>query len=649
MDRTLTGKLISEHLVAGEMCPGREIGIEIDQVLLQDTTGTMAWLQFEALGLEEVRTDIAAQYCDHQSYQFDFRNTDDHAYLKSAAGKFGAYFSRPGNGVCHQVHHEQFAKPGATLLGSDSHTPTQGGIGTLSIGAGGLDVAAAMGGSPHYFETPEVVEVHLTGELPDWATGKDVILELLRRLSVKGGVGSVFEYTGPGVATLPVSERCAITNMGTELGATSSVFPADDITREYMAKLGRPEDFVELAPDDDADYADRIVVDLSQIEPLVASPSMPDRVVPVGELKGMAVDQVVVGSCTNGGYEDLRAFCDTIDGQAVHEDVHAIVQPASKQASELLAREGTVADMMAAGVNWSEATCGACCGVGHVPSSDSVSVRTFNRNFEGRSGIENDEVYLASPQVAAAAAVEGEFVDPREYGDCRGVPDPGYPEPERFDGGDRDLVEPPERDVELRKGPNIGSVPVNDELSDGIEGDVLLRVGDNITTDHIMPASSDILMFRSNVEKISEFTLTRIDETFPDRAHEADGGFVVAGENYGQGSSREHAALCPMYLGVDGVIAKSFARIHETNLVNFGLLPLTFEDPADYDGLDEGDRLHLAGLREAVAREEGTTRLTVVNGATGGEIPVTLEATDRERDYLLAGGRLAHVRASRSE
>ncbi|WP_255197506.1 aconitate hydratase [Halorarius litoreus] len=646
MGQTLTEKLLAEHLVEGELDTGEEIGIEIDQVLLQDTTGTMAWLQFEALGLDEVETEIAAQYCDHQSYQFDFRNTDDHAYLKSATGKFGAYFSRPGNGVCHQVHHERFARPGQTLLGSDSHTPTQGGIGMLSIGAGGLDVASAMGGSPYYLETPEVVNVRLTGDLPEWATGKDVVLELLRRLTVKGGVGKVFEYTGPGVETLPVSERCAIANMGTELGATSSVFPTDDVTREYMEKLGRPEDFTAVGPDPNATYDDRIEIDLSTVEPLVATPSMPDLVVPVSELAGEPVDQVIVGSCTNGAYEDLRAFCDTLGDEVVHEDVHAIVQPASKQASELLARDGTVAKTMAAGVNWSEATCGACCGVGHVPGSDSTSVRTFNRNFEGRSGISDDNVYLVSPQVAAAAAVEGAFVDPRDYGTDRGIDDPGYPEPDRFDGSNRDLIAPPEGDVELQKGPNIGTVPVNDELTDDVAGDVLLRVGDDVTTDHIMPASSDILMYRSNVAKIAEFTLTRIDESFPERALAADGGFVVAGENYGQGSSREHAALCPMYLGVDAVIAKSFARIHEANLVNFGLLPLTFADPDDYEALEAGNRLRLTGLRESIARDEDETELTVVDETTGEEIPVILDVTERERKYLLDGGRLAHVRAS---
>jgi aconitate hydratase len=650
MSGTLTEQLLADHLVDGELVPGEEIGIDVDQVLLQDTTGTMAWLQFEALELDEVQTDLAAQYCDHQSYQFDFKNTDDHAFLRSATEKYGAWYSRPGNGVCHQVHHEWFAKPGQVLLGSDSHTPTQGGIGMFSVGAGGLDVAVAMGGSPYYLEMPDVVEVRLTGALPAWATGKDVVLELLRRLSVKGGVGKVFEYTGPGVETLPVSERCAIANMGTELGATSSVFPSDEVTREYLDTLGREEAFVELSADDDADYADTVEIDLAEIEPLVATPSMPDNVVPVSEVAGLAVEQVVVGSCTNGAYEDLRAFADTIDGEAVHEDVHAIVQPASKAASEMLAREGVVADMMAAGVNWSEATCGACCGVGHVPGSDSVSVRTFNRNFEGRSGIETDDVYLASPQVAAVAAVEGEFVDPREYGRDRGVADPGTIEPEAFTGSGRDLLAPPDDgDVRLRKGPNIGDVPINDPLDAAIGSPVLLKVGDDITTDHIIPATSDILMYRSNVDKLSEFTLSRVDDSFAERAAEADGGVVVAGENYGQGSSREHAALCPMYLGVDAVVATSFARIHEANLVNFGLLPLTFADPDDYDAVDEGDELRLDGVRDAVARDERVSELTLHNETTGAEIPVVLEATRREREYLLAGGRLAHTKRKQEQ
>jgi aconitate hydratase len=646
MGHNITEKIVSEHLEEGEMEPGNEIGIEVDQVLSQDTTGTMVWLQFEALGLDEQKTELAGQYCDHQTYQFDFKNTDDHRFLKSAAQKYGAFYSRPGNGICHQVHKENFAAPGKTLLGADSHTQTQGGLGMLSIGAGGLDLATAMGGSPYYVDMPEVVNVRLEGELPGWATAKDVILKMLQELTVKGGVGKVFEYTGPGVDSLTVPERCTIANMGTELGATSSVFPSDDMTKDYLRRLGREEDFAELHPDDDAEYDDELTVDLSDLEPLVACPSMPDNVVPVREVEGEDIEQAIVGSCTNGAYEDIKAFVETIDGNDVHEDVHTIVAPASKQAAELLAREGAVADMMDAGVNWSESTCGACIGIGHVPGSDSVSLRTFNRNFEGRSGIEDDSVYLCSPEVAAASAIEGEIVDPRDYADDYGVEAPGVVLPDGLGGHDPDLLDPAEADddVELDKGPNVGSVPLGDELEDTVEGETILKVGDDITTDHIIPATSDILKFRSNIEKLSEFTLSRVDEDFADRAKAKGGGFIVGGENYGQGSSREHAALCPMYLGIEAVVAKSFARIHKANLLNFGLLPLTFEDNDDYDKIDEGDELSIEGVIDGVDADDERTDLVVVNETKDEEIPVELDASHREREYLLAGGKLNHTK-----
>ena len=645
MGHNITEKLVSDHLREGEMEPGKEIGLEIDQVLSQDTTGTMVWLQFEALGIDEQKTEVAGQYCDHQTYQFDFKNTDDHRFLKSAAQKYGAFYSRPGNGICHQVHKENFAAPGKTLLGADSHTQTQGGLGMLSIGAGGLDLATAMGGSPYYVDMPEVVNVRLEGELPEWATAKDVILEMLRRLSVKGGVGKVFEYTGPGVQSLEVPERCTIANMGTELGATSSVFPSDDKTKDYLRRLGREDDFEELRPDEDADYDDEVVIDLNELEPLVACPSMPDNVVPVTEVEGEDVEQVIVGSCTNGAYEDIKAFAQALDGNDVHEDVHSIVAPASKQAAELLAREGEVADMMEAGVNWSESTCGACIGIGHVPASDSVSLRTFNRNFEGRSGIEDDSVYLCSPEVAAAASVEGEIVDPRDYADDHGVEAPGVVLPDGLGGHDPDLLDPADADgVELNKGPNIGSVPLGDELEDTVEGETILKVGDDITTDHIIPATSDILKFRSNIDKLSEFTLSRVDEDFAQRAKEKGGGFIVGGENYGQGSSREHAALCPMYLGIEAVVAKSFARIHKANLLNFGLLPLTFKDNDDYDKIDEGDELSIESVIEGVDADSEKTSLVLVNETKGEEIPVELDASHREREYLLVGGKLNHTK-----
>ncbi|WP_135820169.1 aconitate hydratase [Halostella litorea] len=640
MGQTLTEKILDDHLVEGELTPGEEIGIEIDQVLTQDTTGTMVWLQFEAMGLDEVQTEIAAQYCDHQTYQFDFKNTDDHRFLRSAAGTYGAHFSRPGNGICHQVHKENFAAPGKTMLGSDSHTPTPGGLGELAIGSGGIDVAVAMGGAPYYIDMPEVVNVRLEGELPEWATAKDVILELLRRLSVKGGVGKVLEYTGPGVESLTVPERTTITNMGTELGATTSIFPTDEKTEEFLETLGRGDEYVELSPDEDAEYADEIVVDLSDLEPLIAKPSMPDNVVPVREVEGEEVEQVIVGSCTNGAYEDILPSAKMLEGREVAKHTEMIVAPGSKQASEMLAREGWTAEMMAAGVNFSEATCGACIGIGHVPASDSVSLRTFNRNFEGRSGIEDDSVFLCSPEVATAAAIKGEIVDPRDLADELGdLEDPGFEMGDKYGQRDADLISPDEAiDDELIKGPNIGDVPLKDPLSAELSGETLLKMQDNITTDHIIPATSDILKFRSNVPKLSEYTLSRVDETFADRALEADGGFLVAGENYGQGSSREHAALCPMYLGVEGVLAQSFARIHKANLFNFGLIPLTIDEDT-YEKIEQGDDIEIVDdVREAV--ESGQEEFTVrVNDDW--EATAHLDASERERRILSAGGKLA--------
>jgi aconitate hydratase len=640
MGKTITEKVLDDHLVEGELTPGEEIGIEIDQVLTQDTTGTMVWLQFEALGLDEVQTDLAAQYCDHQTYQFDFKNTDDHRFLRSAAGTFGAHFSRPGNGICHNVHKENFAAPGKTLLGSDSHTPTPGGLGQLAIGAGGLDITVAMGGGAYYVDMPEVVNIRLEGELGEWATAKDVILELLRRLSVKGGVGKVFEYTGPGVETLSVPERTTITNMGTELGATSSIFPTDERTKEWLDEVGRPEDYVDLQPDEDAEYADEIVVDLSEIEPLIAEPSMPDNVVPVREVAGKSVEQVMIGSCTNGAYEDILPAAKMLEGREVNKKTEMIIAPASKQASEMLAREGWTAELMAAGVNFSEATCGACIGIGHVPGSDTVSLRTFNRNFEGRSGIEDDSVFLCSPEVATAAAIKGEIIDPRDLADELGdLEDPGFELGTDYDEHDADLIAPDEAvDDELVKGPNIGDVPLKDPLESKLEGEVLLHMEDNITTDHIIPATSDILKFRSNVPKLSEFTLSRVDESFAQRALDADGGFLVAGENYGQGSSREHAALCPMYLGVEGVLAQSFARIHKANLFNFGLVPLTIDED-DYESIEQGDNVEIvddvgAGVRSG--QEEFTFR---VNDEWEGT--AHLDASEREREILAAGGKLS--------
>jgi len=646
MGQTITEKILDDHLVEGELTPGEEIGIEIDQVLTQDTTGTMVWLQFEALDLDEVQTELAAQYCDHQTYQFDFKNTDDHRFLRSAAGKFGAYFSRPGNGICHQVHKENFAAPGKTLLGSDSHTPTPGGLGQLAIGAGGLDIAVAMGGGPYYVEMPEVVNVHLEGELPEWATAKDIALHLLGELTVKGGVGKIFEYTGPGAENLSIPERTTITNLGTELGATSSIFATDEKTKDWLARQDREEEYVDLQPDDDAEYAETIEVDLSGLEPLVAAPSMPDNVAPVSEYEGTDVEQVIIGSCTNGAYEDILPSAKMLEGRGVAKSTEMIVAPGSKQASEMLAREGWTAEMMAAGVNFSEATCGACIGIGHVPASDSVSLRTFNRNFEGRSGIEDDSVFLCSPEVATAAAITGEIVDPRDLADDLGdLEAPGLEMGTKYSPGmgrnDNDIIAPDEAiDDDLVKGPNIGDVPLKDGIDvDG--GEALLKMTDNITTDHIIPATADILKYRSNIEKLSEFTLSRVDDTFAQRALDADGGVLVAGENYGQGSSREHAALCPMYLGIEAVFAQSFARIHKANLFNFGIVPLAI-DAETYEKIEQGDDLEIVDDVPAGV-SSGQEEFTVsVNGEW--EFTADLDASEREREILSAGGKLSWVK-----
>ncbi|MFD1570727.1 aconitate hydratase [Halorubrum laminariae] len=651
MGQTITEKILDEHLVEGELTPGEEIGIDIDQVLTQDTTGTMVWLQFEALEMDEIQTELAAQYCDHQTYQFDFKNTDDHRFLRSAAGTYGAYFSRPGNGICHQVHKENFAAPGKTLLGSDSHTPTPGGLGELAIGAGGLDIAVAMGGGPYYVEMPEVVNVHLEGELPEWATAKDIALHLLGELTVKGGVGKIFEYTGPGAEKLSIPERTTITNLGTELGATSSIFGTDEKTKDWLARQDREGEFVELSPDADAEYAETIEVDLNDLEPLVAAPSMPDNVAPVSEYEGTDVEQVIVGSCTNGAYEDILPSAKMLESREVAKQTEMIVAPGSKQASEMLAREGWTAEMMAAGVNFSEATCGACIGIGHVPASDSVSLRTFNRNFEGRSGIEDDSVFLCSPEVATAAAITGEIVDPRDLADELGdLEAPGLEMGTKYGPGmgksDSDIISPDEAiDDGLVKGPNIGDVPLKDGIDvDG--GEALLKMEDNITTDHIIPATADILKFRSNIEKLSEFTLSRVDDTFAQRALDADGGVLVAGENYGQGSSREHAALCPMFLGIEAVFAQSFARIHKANLFNFGIVPLAI-DAETYEQIDQGDDIEIVDDVPAGVNSGQTEFTARVNDDW--EFTAELDASEREREILAAGGKLSWVKQQHAD
>ncbi|MBM3189182.1 MAG: aconitate hydratase, partial [Chloroflexi bacterium] len=565
MGKSLTHKIIETHLVSGEMAPGQEIGLRMDQTLTQDATGTMTYLQFETLGLPRVRTELSVSYADHNMLQGDFRNADDHRYLQTVAARYSLYYSRPGNGICHQVHLERFGVPGGTLLGADSHTPTAGGLGMLGIGAGGLDVVVAMGGAPFFVPMPEVVLVRLEGELPPWVTAKDVILELLRRLTVKGGVGKVLEYSGPGAATLNVPQRATITNMGAELGATSSLFPSDEVTRAFLAAQGRESAWRPLAADADARYDQVITLNLSELEPLIACPHSPDKVVPVREVAGTPLDQVCIGSCTNSSIMDLERVAAMLKGQTVHPSVSLTISPGSKQALTMVARSGALADMIAAGARVLEAGCGPCIGMGQAPPSGAASLRSFNRNFRGRSGTADAGIYLASAEVCAASALRGAITDPRELGDPAPIA-----LPTQYLVDDNMIIPPREdgADVEIVRGPNIAPLPTRGPLEDPLEGIVLLVAGDNITTDHIMPAGAHILPLRSNVPALSDHVFTGIDPTFPARAREARGGFVVGGENYGQGSSREHAALVPMYLGVKAVLAKSFARIHEANLIN---------------------------------------------------------------------------------
>ena len=636
MGRSLTRTLIEEHLVAGRAVVGEEVGIGVDQVLLTDTNGTQAWLQFEALGFPRVMPNRAVTYIDHQVYQTDSRNTDDHRYLQTVSRKYGATFSKLGNGICHQVHMESFSVPGQTLLGTDSHTPLCGAAGMLAIGAGGLDVAVAMGGGPYAFRMPAVVRVWLTGALSPWVTAKDVILELLRRLTVRGGTGKIFEYAGPGLASLLAAQRMTIANMGAELGLTTSVFPSDEVTRSFLTRLGRGEDWRPAAPDDDGTYDDQIELDLSAIVPLVALPGSPDRVVAVDEVAGTPIDQVMVGSCTNGSWHDMASVVGVVRERRVHPSISFVVFPGSHRILETMAREGLLADLLAAGATVSEPTCGACAGLGHVPAAGSKSLRAFNRNFPGRSGVKGDEVYLCSSVVAAASALTGVITDPRTLG----AP-PGAALPSRFVPSVVGFVEP-DGGGEVVRGPNIKPVPLGEPVAEALEAPVLLKLGDKISTDDISPAGATVLVFRSNVPAIAEHTFKYLDAEFAARARAAGTGILVAGETYGQGSSREAAAVAPMYLGVRAVLAKSFARIHRANLLNWGIVPLTFDDPAAWDGLEPGDRLRLAGLRAALAAGE---RVTVENTRTGTRFTTSCALTPRERDILLAGGILAHTRA----
>ena len=636
----LTQKILSAHLVSGRLVAGEEIAIRIDQTLTQDSTGTMAYLQFEALGVGRVRTKKSVAYIDHNTLQTGFENADDHMYIQTVTRKHGIWCSKPGNGICHQVHLERFGVPGMTLLGSDSHTPTGGGIGMIAIGAGGLDVAVAMGGGAYHMICPKVVNVRLTGRLQPCVAAKDIILEVLRRLSVKGGVGKVMEYTGDGVNTLTVPERATIANMGAELGATTSIFPSDDVTLEFLRAQGRAEDYTPLRADEDAVYDEELTIDLGSLEPLVACPHMPDNVDTVAHVGPIKVDQVFIGSCTNSSYQDMMRVARILKGKTVHPDVSLVIGPGSRQVLTMLARNSALADMIAAGARILETACGPCIGMGQSPKTGAVSIRTNNRNFYARSGTASAGIYLTSCETAAVSALTGVLTDPR----CLNV-DLTIPMPQHFDVNDN-LVLPPvqagqEDDVQVVRGPNIQPFPIGHALEESVRGKVLLKMEDNITTDHIMPSNAKLLPYRSNIPHLSDYCLTPVDETFPARAKKEGGGILVAGVNYGQGSSREHAALVPLYLGIRAVLAKSFARIHRDNLINNGILPLTFKNEADYDGIGQMDVLALPGIRAKIAA--GAEEVTVVDETTGREMTALLPLTERQRTMLLAGGLLNAV------
>ena len=640
---TLTEKIIKNHIVDGEMIKGTEIGLRIDQTLTQDATGTMAYLEFEAMGVPRVKTERSVAYIDHNTLQSGFENADDHRFIGSVAKKHGIYFSRPGNGICHQVHLERFGVPGKTLIGSDSHTPTGGGIGMIAIGAGGLDVAVAMGGGAYYITMPKIVKVELTGKLNPWVAAKDVILEVLRRLSVKGGVGKVIEYCGEGVKSLSVPERATITNMGAELGATTSIFPSDEITKKFLKAQKREEVWVELSADPDAEYDEELTINLSELAPLAACPHSPDNIKSVEEIGAMKIDQVCIGSCTNSSLLDMMKVAHILKGKTVHPDVSLSIAPGSKQVLNMLAENGALAIMIDAGARILESACGPCIGMGQSPNSKGISLRTFNRNFEGRSGTKDGQIYLVSPELAAASALTGVLTDPRTLGEM-----PDFQLPEEFIINDNMIALPvDEKDmdsVEILRGPNIKPFPETAPLQETIDCGCSLKVGDNITTDHIMPAGAKILPLRSNIPAISNYCFTVCDEQFPERAKSMGQSIIVGGVNYGQGSSREHAALAPLYLGVKAVLVKSFARIHRANLINAGILPLTFVNEADYEKIAEGDKLVIEGVREAVIN--GVTELTVVNKTNGNEIPVLCELTGRTKDIMLAGGLLDYTRES---
>ena len=644
MGYTIAQKIIKSHLVSGEMKTGSEIGLKIDQTLTQDATGTMAYLQLEAMGCDRVKTELSVAYIDHNTLQAGFENADDHRYIQTVAKKHGVRFSRPGNGICHQVHLERFGAPGKTLIGSDSHTPTAGGIGMLGMGAGGLDVAVAMGGGEYYITMPKMIRINLVGKLPDYVGAKDIILEVLRLLGVKGGVGAIVEYAGEGVKTLSVPQRATITNMGAELGATSSIFPSDEVTREFLRAEGREDVYVPLQSDSDAEYDDEYTRDISKLTPLAACPHSPDNVRPVSSLSGMKIDQVCIGSCTNSSMLDMLTVAAMLKGKTVHPDVSLSISPGSKQVYNMLAECGALADLIAAGARILECACGPCIGMGFSPKSKGVSLRTFNRNFLARSGTADAEVYLVSPETAAASAINGVFTDPTTLGEA-----PRVEIPKQFTVNDNLIEMPASMDaadaVLVERGPNIKPIPKGEAPAEDLSLKLVLKVGDNITTDHIMPAGTKVLPYRSNVPKLSEFCFTVCDKDFPKRARELGGGIILGGQNYGQGSSREHAALVPLYLGIRAVVAKSFARIHVANLINFGIVPLVLECEDDYEKISQGDDLYIKSFRKAVADSDSAT---IINRTNGARIGVKLNFTKRQREILLAGGMLNFTKQKNS-
>jgi aconitate hydratase len=638
MGLTIAEKILKSHLVDGEMIQGQEIGLRIDQTLTQDATGTMAYLQFEAMGVDQVKTERSVAYIDHNTLQSGFENADDHKFIGTVAKKHGIYYSKAGNGICHQIHLERFGAPGKTLIGSDSHTPTGGGIGMLAFGAGGLDVAVAMGGGAYYIPMPKMVRVNLTGKLSPWVSAKDIILAVLRIMTVKGGVGKIVEYAGEGVKSLSVPERATITNMGAELGATTSIFPSDEATREFLKAQGREDVYVELSSDPDATYDEEYTIDLSALEPLAAKPHMPDNVEEVNSIGPIKINQCCIGSCTNSSYYDMMKVASILKGKHVHPDVSLTISPGSMQVFNMLAKNGALSDIIASGARILECACGPCIGMGQSPESAGVSLRTFNRNFEGRSGTQDAKIYLVSPEVAAASAIAGVLTDPRTLGEM-----PEIEMPSEFDINDCMIIEPakPGEEVEVIKGPNIKEFPLGKELEDSFSRKVVLKTGDNITTDHILPAGSKLLPYRSNIPHYSNYCFIHVDPEFPARCKENGGGIIVGGANYGQGSSREHAALVPLYLGVRAVITKSFARIHKANLVNSGILPLTFVNEADYDGISLGDELTLPNVKEELM---AGSIITVKNETTGKTFQTECVVSDRQKGALLAGGTLNYTK-----